>query len=157
MRKRLQETSRKYRRNWLQEVTEFIFTLNQDYPIVCLLTLNIDNNKSKSKYYFICVILFLKNCLNLTLLYVVIVEVQNSRSCNSRVHAYKNGKTMEDCRQQAKKTTELLSEEISNRGEVSWTRILEVTDYDELIYKLTLKYLRQKGYDIGNNKIPRVK
>jgi hypothetical protein len=92
-------------------------------------------------------------------LYLVILEVQNSRSCNSRVHvhAYKNGKTMEDCRQQAKKTTELLSEEISNRGEVSWTRILEVTDYDELIYKLTLKYLRQKGYDIGNNKIPRVK
>jgi len=64
---------------------------------------------------------------------------------------------MEDCRQQARKTTELLSKEISNRGEVSWTRILEVTDYDELIYKLTLKYLRQKGYDIGNNKIPRVK
>jgi hypothetical protein len=57
----------------------------------------------------------------------------------------------------SKKTTELLSEEISNRGEVSWTRILEVTDYDELIYKLTLKYLRQKGYDIGDNKIPRVK
>ena len=57
MRKRLQETSRKYRRNWLQEVTEFIFTLNQDYPTVCLsvcLTLNID--KSKSKYYFICII-----------------------------------------------------------------------------------------------------
>ena len=64
---------------------------------------------------------------------------------------------MEDCRQQAKKTTELLSKEISNRGEISWTRILEVTDYDELIYKLTLKYLRQNGYDIGNNKIPRVK
>ena len=85
------------------------------------------------------------------------MEVQNSRSCSSRVHAYKNGKTMEDCRQQAKKTTELLSEEISNRGEVSWTRILEETEYDELIYKLTLKYLRQKGYDIGNNKIPRVK
>ncbi|MDQ3869536.1 MAG: hypothetical protein M3250_08260 [Thermoproteota archaeon] len=64
---------------------------------------------------------------------------------------------MEDCRQQAKKTTELLSEEISSKGEVSWTRVLEVTDYDELTYKLTLKYLRQKGYDIGNNKIPRVK
>jgi hypothetical protein len=91
------------------------------------------------------------------IIYVVIVEVHNSKSCNSRVHAYKNGKTMEDCRQQAKKNTELLSEEISNRGEVSWTRILEATDYDELIYKLTLKYLRQKGYDIGNNKIPRVK
>ena len=52
---------------------------------------------------------------------------------------------------------ELLSEEIANIGEVSWKRVLEVTDYDELVYKLTLKYLRQKGYDIGNNIIPRVK
>ena len=42
-------------------------------------------------------------------------------------------------------------------GEVSWKRVLEVTDYDELVYKLTLKYLRQKGYDIGNNVIPRIK
>jgi sporulation protein YlmC with PRC-barrel domain len=32
-----------------------------------------------------------------------------------------------------------------------------VADYDELVYKLTLKYLRQKGYDIGYNKTPRVK
>ena len=32
-----------------------------------------------------------------------------------------------------------------------------MADFDELVYKLTLKYLRQKGYDIGNNKIPRVK
>ena len=60
-------------------------------------------------------------------------------------------------RQEARKTTELLSEEISNAGEVSWKRVLELTDYDELVYKLTLKYLRQKGYDIGNNTIPRIK
>lgn len=64
---------------------------------------------------------------------------------------------MEECRQEARKTTELLSEEISNAGEVSWKRVLELTDYDELVYKLTLKYLRQKGYDIGNNTIPRIK
>ena len=64
---------------------------------------------------------------------------------------------MEECRQEARKTTQLLSEEISNTGEVSWNRVLELTDYDELVYKLTLKYLRQKGYDIGNNTIPRVK
>jgi hypothetical protein len=64
---------------------------------------------------------------------------------------------MEQCRQEARKTTELLSEEVSNTGEVSWKRVLEVTDYDELVYKLTLKYLRQKGYDIGNNTIPRVR
>ena len=64
---------------------------------------------------------------------------------------------MEECRQQARKTTELLSEEISNAGEVSWKRVLDLTNYDELVYKLTLKYLKQKGYDIGNNRIPRIK
>jgi len=64
---------------------------------------------------------------------------------------------MEECRQEARKTTELLSEEISNAGEVSWKRVLDLTNYDELVYKLTLKYLRQKGYDIGNNTIPRIK
>ncbi len=84
------------------------------------------------------------------------MEIQGS-SCDSRIHAYKNGKTMEQCRQEARKTTELLSEEISKNREVSWRRVLEVTGYDELVYKLTLKYLRQKGYDIGNNTIPRVK
>jgi hypothetical protein len=42
-------------------------------------------------------------------------------------------------------------------GEVLWKRVLEVTDYDEIVYKLTLKYLREKGYDIGKYKIPRVK
>jgi hypothetical protein len=30
-------------------------------------------------------------------------------------------------------------------------------DHDELVYKLTLKYLRQDGYDIGNWQIPEVK
>jgi transcription initiation factor IIE alpha subunit len=47
------------------------------------------------------------------------VENQDSNNCDSRIHAYKNGKTMEECRQQARKTTELLSEEISKAGEVS--------------------------------------
>jgi hypothetical protein len=92
------------------------------------------------------------------LVYFQIVENQDrSASCDSRIHAYKNGKTMEQCRLQARKTTELLSQEVSKTGEVSWKRVLEVTDYDELVYKLTLKYLRQKGYDIGNNTIPRVR
>jgi hypothetical protein len=79
----------------------------------------------------------------------------SNNSCDARIRAYKNGKTMEQCKEEARKKTELLSEEILKKGEVSWARIL--TDYDELVYKLTLKYLRQRGYDIGNNKIPRVK
>src|SRR5919202_1048916 len=81
----------------------------------------------------------------------------SSNSCDARVRAYKNGKTMEQCKEEARKNTEHLSDEILKNGEVLWTRILEMADYDELVYKLTLKYLRQKGYDIGYNKIPRVK
>ena len=48
---------------------------------------------------------------------------------------------MEECIQESRKTTELLSEEISSAGEVSWKRVLDLTNYDELVYKLTLKYL----------------
>jgi hypothetical protein len=98
---------------------------------------------------------------SLLLISLVHMEKNNnnndSTSCDVRVHAYKNGKTMEQCRDEARKNTELLSEEISKKGEVSWARILEMAGYDELVYKLTLKYLRQRGYDIGYNKIPRVK
>jgi hypothetical protein len=83
--------------------------------------------------------------------------MEKAPSCDVRVHSYKNGKTMEQCREEARKNTEILSNEILEKGEISWTRVLEVAGCDELVYKLTLKYLRQKGYDIGNNKIPRVK
>ncbi|HEU0143861.1 MAG TPA: hypothetical protein VFQ47_03665 [Nitrososphaera sp.] len=34
-------------------------------------------------------------------------------------------------------------EEILKSDEVSWSGILETEDYDELVYKLKLKYLRQ--------------
>jgi hypothetical protein len=78
-------------------------------------------------------------------------------SCDVGVRTYKNRKTFEECKEEARKNTELLSEEILKMGEVSRPIILEKVDYDELVYKLTLKYLRQKGYDIGYNKIPRVK
>jgi hypothetical protein len=47
--------------------------------------------------------------------------------------------------------------QIEYKGKVLWTEILEQVNHDELIYKLTLKYLRQDGYDIGNYKIPEVK
>jgi hypothetical protein len=75
----------------------------------------------------------------------------------SSSHPFGIVSTMEQCRQEARKTTELLSKEVSKTGQISWKRVLEVTDYDELVYKLTLKYLRQKGYDIGNNTIPRIR
>ncbi len=80
-----------------------------------------------------------------------------NNNCNTRVSAYRNGKTMDQCKDEARKNSELLSDEISRNGEISWTRVLEVADHDELVYKLTLKYLRQNGFDIGNNVMPRVK
>jgi hypothetical protein len=78
-------------------------------------------------------------------------------TCDARVHVYKNGKTFEQCKEEALQKTKILSKEVLEKGEVSWVRIMEMADFDELVYKLTLKYLRQKGYDIGYNKLPRVK
>jgi predicted transcriptional regulator len=83
--------------------------------------------------------------------------MEKASSCDIRVQAYRNSKTMEQCRGEARKNTEVLSDEILKKGEVSWTRILEVANHDELVYKLTLKYLRQRGYNIGYNKDPRVR
>jgi hypothetical protein len=80
-----------------------------------------------------------------------------SKGCDPRVRAYRHGKTFDQCKQQARKSIELLSNEISTAGEISWARVMEVADHDELVYKLSLKYLREKGYDIGNGNFPRVK
>jgi hypothetical protein len=68
----------------------------------------------------------------------------SNSSCDARVHAYKNGKTFEECKEEARKNTELLSDEILKNDEVSWARILEMAEYDELVYKLTLKILTKR-------------
>lgn len=81
----------------------------------------------------------------------------NNNACDSHGTSYRKTKTFEECKEIALVNSNLLSTEIKERGEVSWNRVLKVANNDELIYKLTLKYLRQKGYDIGNNKIPTVK
>ena len=85
------------------------------------------------------------------------IALNHPISCDPRNHAYKNGKTFEDCKAGARRITSLMAEQIDKAREVSWNKILQVTNNDELVYKLTLKYLREKGYDIGNNKNPRVK
>ena len=46
---------------------------------------------------------------------------------------------------------------IAKNGKITWMELLETVNHDELVYKLTLKYLRRDGYDIGNNKSPEVK
>jgi len=82
--------------------------------------------------------------------------MDRNKICDSHNTAYKKGKTFEDCKQEAGRNTQLLSKEIQDTGEISWGRILEIANHDELVYKLTLKFLRLQGYDIGNNKTPRV-
>lgn len=77
--------------------------------------------------------------------------------CDSRTRAYKNGKTFDQCREIAKSLSQKLEEKISKTGQVTWGEILQNAQHDELVYKLTLKYLRQDGYDIGDWKSPRVK
>ena len=82
--------------------------------------------------------------------------MDRSKICDSRSTAYKEGKTFEDCKQEAVRNIQLFSKEIQEAGEISWSRILEIANHDELVYKLSLKFLRLQGYDIGNNKTPRV-
>ena len=79
------------------------------------------------------------------------------KSCDRRVRAYKNGKTLEECRDIAESMNPDFKKQIDMNGTVLWTEILEQVNHDELIYKFTLKFLRRDGYDIGNHKIPEVK
>ena len=78
-------------------------------------------------------------------------------SCDRRTRAYKNGKTFDQCREIAESMNPEFRKQIDSKGKIFWSEILDQVDYDELIYKLTLKYLRRDGYDIGNYKIPEIK
>ena len=78
-------------------------------------------------------------------------------SCDRRIRAYKNGKTFDQCRDIAEKMNPDFKKDIENNGKVLWSEILNKVDRDEIVYKLTLKFLRRDGYDIGNHKIPEVK
>lgn len=78
-------------------------------------------------------------------------------SCDRRVRAYKNGKTFDQCKEDAEKLNPYFKSQIDKNGKLLWTEILSKVEHDELIYKLTLKFLRRDGYDIGNYKIPEVK
>lgn len=77
-------------------------------------------------------------------------------SCDARTRAYKNGKTFEECKEMAKITATRIAKQVDEKGDVLWSEILETVNHDELVYKLTLKYLRLDGYDIGNWKMPKV-
>ena len=78
-------------------------------------------------------------------------------SCDRRIRAYKNGKTLEECKDIAESMNPDFKKQIDHKNKVLWIEILEQVNHDELIYKFTLKFLRRDGYDIGNHKIPEVK
>ena len=78
-------------------------------------------------------------------------------SCDRRIKAYRNGKTFDQCKEIAKSINIQIQKQILENGKVSWKELLEKVDHDELVYKLTLKYLRLDGFDIGNSKIPEIK
>jgi hypothetical protein len=82
--------------------------------------------------------------------------LNNHSSCDPRTKAYKNGKTFEECKTEARALVSKMINEIPTNEEITWTKILETANHDEIVYKLILKYFREMGYDIGNYTRPRV-
>ena len=70
---------------------------------------------------------------------------------------YRHGKTYEECKQLAENFTAILKLQIDENNKLAWPVLLETVNHDELVYKLTLKYLRRDGYDIGNSNNPEIK
>ena len=77
-------------------------------------------------------------------------------SCDRRARAYRNGKTFEQSKEIAEAMNIELQKQISSRGKVLWSDLLDKVDHDELVYKLTLKFLRRDGFDIGDWKTPQI-
>ena len=63
----------------------------------------------------------------------------------------------ENCKLIAEEITEKIKPEIKQNGKMLWSELLEKANHDELIYKLTLKYLRRDGFNIGNSDIPEIR
>lgn len=72
-------------------------------------------------------------------------------SCDIRLTAYKGGRSFQDCRDVAAALVPDLAARIDDRGSLAWDDIMEAAEYDAVVYKLALKYLRQRGYDIGSH------
>ena len=61
--------------------------------------------------------------------------------CSGRKTAYLNGMSYEECKKLAEQITQKLKPEIIRHGKMTWSELIDKTEHDELIYKLTLKYL----------------
>jgi len=70
---------------------------------------------------------------------------------------YRHGKTYEECKQLSENFTTQLKPKTGEDCKLAWSVLLETVNHDELVYKLTLKYLRRDGYDIGNRENPEIK
>ena len=76
--------------------------------------------------------------------------------CAGRGTSYLNGNSYEDCKKIAESFNTKLKPKILKNGSFTWSELLVEVEHDELIYKLVLKYLRRDGFDIGNNKNPKI-
>jgi len=81
--------------------------------------------------------------------------IQVVDACSTKPRKYH--KPFEEYRKTARSVTNKLEQEIDAEDCITWDRVMQVADHDEVVYKLTLKYLRQDGYDIGNYKHPFVR
>jgi len=75
-------------------------------------------------------------------------------TCNTKP---RDKRPFEEYRKLAREAARKLEPEIEANGFVTWKRVMAVVDREEVVYKLTLKYLRQDGYDIGDYKNPFVR
>jgi len=91
------------------------------------------------------------------MVFTLLCMIQHMDSCSSSGTAYRHGKTYEECKQLAENFTVEIKPIIEKNGKLLWSELLEKVKHDELVYKLTLKYLRRDGFDIGNNKMPEIK
>lgn len=75
-------------------------------------------------------------------------------ACNTRP---RDNRPFEEYRKLAREATRKLEQEIEVNGSITWERVMQVVNREEVVYKLTLKYLRQNGYNIGNYRNPFVR
>jgi hypothetical protein len=91
------------------------------------------------------------------MIFTLLGMIKHMDSCSSGGTAYRHGKTYEECKQIAEDFTAELKPEIEKNGKLLWSELLVKVRHDELVYKLTLKYLRRDGFEIGNSNMPEIK
>lgn len=75
-------------------------------------------------------------------------------SCNTRP---RDRRPFDEYRKLAREAAKNLKKEIDAAGSITWDRVMQAAEKEEVVYKLTLKYLREDGYKIGNYKDPMIR